>query len=522
MSSTFSGFNIAKSGIQTAQANLDITGQNMANVSTKGYTRQRLDTYAVGTSTTNMRYASGDPGIGEGVNIKGATQIRDAYLDVRYRMENPKIGDTSTQLECLNDLQNLFDETSNDGLDSQFKDLLSKLQTLSGSPTDSVTQSTVRTSSLLLVQAFNNDAKQIDEIRNEQVNSLETNGVSKVNDLISSIAHMNSEIKSSNISGDPALELLDQRNQMIDELSQYANIEVSSKDISIGSGNTVSELSIDMVSGNQKFNLIDDNQGRQFSLAKDASGGVTFPVTIQLKNADGTAVTSSNDNSATLTNGNINDYLTTGTLSGALKQLNGKGDFATGSQSTERGIDYYESMLDNLAQSFADMMNKANSTTAGSYNKPLFTQTDGTTTSGITAANISLSSAWVNANGNYITTSKDDGAAGSNVLSIINQFSTKQPYETDTGKVFFNGTFQDCVTNISSTLGLQIQDVTRQNTTYQSTLDDIDKNRSSNSSVDINEEGINLISYNQALEASSRLMTTLDEALDTIINKMGV
>lgn len=525
MSSTFSGFNIAKSGIQTAQANLNITGQNMANISTKGYTRQRLDTYAVGTSTTNMRYASGDPGIGEGVEIQGASQIRDPYLDVRYRMENAKVGDTSAQLQGLDDLENIFDETTNDGLEAQFKDLVSQLQTLSGSPTDTVTQNIVKTSSLLLVQAFNNDANQINQIRDEQVNSLENNDISKVNDLINSITHINSEIKSSNISGNPALELTDQRNQMIDELSQYVNIQVSSNTVPIGSGNTVSELSIDMVSGGQKFNLVDDNEGRQFSLVKDASGTVTFPVTIELKNADGTAVTSSNDGSVALTNGNVNDCLTSGTLGGALKQLNGKGNFATGSESTERGIDYYENMLNRLAQSFADMMNKVNSTATDSYNKPLFTQTDGTTTAGITAANISLSSAWENADGNYITTSKNDGQAGSNVLYMINQFSTKQTYTTDgtdTGKAFFNGTFQECVSNISSTLGLQIQDVKRQNTTYQSTLDDIDTQRSSNSSVDINEEGINLITYNQALEASSRLMTTLDEALDTIINKMGI
>lgn len=525
MASTFSGFNIAKSGIQAALANLNITGQNMANVNTEGYTRQRLDTNAVGTSATNMRYASNGQGIGEGVEIKGASQIRDPYLDVRYRMENAKVGDTSAQLDVLDSLENIFDETAKDGLGSQFKDLVSKLQTLSGSPTDSVTQNSVRTSSLLLAQSFNNIAQQVDQVRDEQVSSLETNDIAKVNDLISSIAHINSEIKSSNISGDSALELTDQRNMMIDELSQYVNVEVSTKEVSIGSGNTVSELSIDLVSGSQKFNLVDDNEGRQFSLVKDASGGVTFPVTIQLKNADGTAVTSSNDGSATLTEGNINDYLTTGTLSGALKQLNGKGEFATGSESTVRGISYYEDLLNNLAQSFADMMNQANSTTDGTYNKPLFTQTDGTTTSGITAENISLSSAWENADGNYITASKNSGETNSNILYMISQFSTNNSYTTDgtaTGKVFFNGTLQDCVSNISSTLGLQIQDVERQNTTYQSTLDDIDTKRASTSSVDINEEGINLITYNQSLQASSRLMTTLDEALDTIINKMGI
>ena len=73
MASSFSSYFVARSGIQNAQYNLRITGQNMANVNTNGtstvYTRQRLDSYAVGSSGNNMRYANtSDLAIGGGVD----------------------------------------------------------------------------------------------------------------------------------------------------------------------------------------------------------------------------------------------------------------------------------------------------------------------------------------------------------------------------------------------------------------------------------------------------------------------
>ena len=527
MRSSFFGFYVAKSGLQSAQANLQITGHNMTNANTDGYTRQRVDTRTVGSYTNNMRYASSDIGVGGGVENTSVGQIRNPYLDVRYRMEHPKVGDTEVQLDALNNLENLFDEISKDGIDAQFKDLISQLQTFVSNSTDGVVGSIVKTSSLLLTQSFNNAATQIDKIWNQEADSLDTNTITDANALLKSIAHLNQEIKSADISGNPALELIDQRNMMLDELSQYANIETSVNPVSVGAGVTVYEMSVDLVADNgEKFKLVENDEYRQLGLQRDAAtGALTTPVTITLSESNGTLVTKSNTGTA-LTGGVLNDYLTTGTLGGALRVLNGQGVFATGTESTERGIGYYSRMLDNLAQTFADIMNSANSVDNDPTTKPLFTTDDGETTTGINAHNLSLSDAWEQSDDAYLTTDRETGQSGDNLLYMITKLSEKRTYHTDTTDTsspsFFNGTFQEFVTNISTTLGLHIQDIDRQNTTYNSTLSDIDTQRTSISSVDINEEGINLIMYNQALSASSRFMTTLDEALDTIINKMGI
>lgn len=527
MRSSFSGFYVAKSGLQSAQANLQITGHNLTNANTDGYTRQRVDTRTVGSYTNNMRYASSDIGVGGGVECTSVGQIRNPYLDVRYRMEHPKVGDTSVQLDALNNLENLFDEIGKDGLDAQFKDLISQLQTFVSNSTDGVVGNIVKTSSLLLVQSFNNAATQIDKVWNQEADSLDTNSITDANALLKSIAHLNQEIKSADISGNPALELIDQRNMMLDELSQYANIETSLNPVSVGGGVTVYEMSVELVDGGEKFKLIDNGEYRQFDLQRETdTGELKTPVSITLKESNGTLVAKSNGGTL-LTDGVLNDYLSTGTLGGSLKVLNGQGVFAdtAAEESTERGIGYYSRMLDRLAQSFADIMNSANSIDNDPATKPLFTTDDGKSVDGINAHNLSLSAAWEQSTDAYLTTDRETGQSGDNLLYMIDQLSKKRDYNTksdNSGDAFFHGTFQEFVTNISTTLGLHIQDIKRQNTTYSSTLSDIDTQRTSISSVDTNEEAINLIMYNQALSASSRFMTTLDEALDTIINKMGI
>ena len=141
MASSFSSYFVARSGIQNAQYNLRITGQNMANVNTNGtstvYTRQRLDSYAVGSSGNNMRYANtSDLAIGGGVDAKGVSQLRDPYLDVRYRLESGKVSKSGAEVNTLSSVEDLFDEIRKNGINSQITDLIKQLNTLAGSPAD--------------------------------------------------------------------------------------------------------------------------------------------------------------------------------------------------------------------------------------------------------------------------------------------------------------------------------------------------------------------------------------------------
>lgn len=522
MGSTFSSFYIAKSGIQAARANLQVTGQNMANVNTEGYTRQRVDSYAVGSNGNNMRYSNkNELAIGEGVFTAGISQYRDPYLDVRYRMENTKTGKSTTELGALNDMETVFDEIKKNGIDTQFQDLVAQLKTLAGNPSDKSLENIVKNSSLLLTQSFHNAAQQLSDVRDEQTYDFEKNALTKVNSLLQNIAHINQEIKSADISETPALELRDQRNQMLDQLSSYVSIQLTTKTVPIGGGRSVDELNVNLLSDNQTINLISNDQYNHFTLKKDASGATQEnPIEIQLKDPS--------DQLLTLSNSDV----TSGTLGGYLSMLNDSGEYDA--TTTTRGIGFYQKTLDKLAYEFASMMNQANSTNdPANDNKPLFSK-NSTTDTKITAGNICISQEWNTAEGSYVTGTKkpatpgvDNSKLGDNILYMVSQFTKDTTFTTDQNNntaspTIFSSSINSFMSNLSITLGLQIKTEQAKYDTFASNLNDVDTQRSAVSSVDVNEEGINLIMYNQALSASSRFMTTMDEALDTIINRMGV
>lgn len=576
MASSFSSYYVARSGIQNAQYNLRITGQNMANVnSTTGYTRQRLDSYAVGSSGNNMRYSNtADLAIGGGVESSGVSQLRDPYLDVRYRMESGKVSMSGTEVNTLGSVEDIFDEINKNGINSQITDLIKQLNTLAASPADTNLETIVKNSALLLTQAFHNASTQLEQVRKQETDSFLSSGVDQANSLLQNIAQLNREIKSCDISQVPALELRDQRNMLLDQLSQEFNIRVSSTSVSIGAGRTVEEMQVSLVSGTDTVQLINNDQYVQFEasttpttvstgtgLAGDGSSHVykekELNVSVYMRGFDGTMVTDAGGE-----NQLFNDKLTTGVFGGYLSMLNDSGEFdahsggtvtaldgtsvtASALPATTRGIGYYEKVMDAFAQDLAKTLNSVNAVTTtvddGSgtgatktvtVEKPLFSSSDGAGKP-ITAANISISDEWNKATGNYITASKDEtldgvdnSSSGKNILYMVLQFSKEKTFSTDDtdngGVSLFTSSLSSFVSKVSTTLGLDIKTVTNQNETYSSNLNNIDTQRASISSVDLSEEGINLVMFNQALTASSRFMTTMDEAMDTIINKMGI
>ncbi|MEG0894385.1 MAG: flagellar hook-associated protein FlgK, partial [Oscillospiraceae bacterium] len=279
MRSTFAGFYIAKSGIDSARANLDITGQNVSNENVTGYTRQRVDVYSRGSSGFNMRYASvGSVAIGEGVNLGGTSQLRDPYLDVRYRREQAKFGKSASELATLKDMEYIFDEIAKDGLDTQFQDFFKQLQNMALNNGDTVSENILKTSSKMLVKMFNYCSSQLEKVKLQEYSYLE-DSTKRVNEILSGIADLNKQIKEANIGDNPALELIDSRNMLIDELSGYIPIETQTKLVNIGGGKMVEELSISLVTnGVDKFNLVDNLEYRQLGIVKDSEKNIIQPV----------------------------------------------------------------------------------------------------------------------------------------------------------------------------------------------------------------------------------------------------
>ncbi|NLJ57600.1 MAG: flagellar hook-associated protein FlgK [Tissierellia bacterium] len=534
--STFIGYKTATGALKVNQYMLDVVGQNISNINTEGYTRQRLDINSVSINAVNMKLGTSGTIIGQGVEAKGVSQFRDVFLDLRYRMEASKTGSEYIQLEALEDLEEVFDEITMYGLDAQFSDLITQLHSLTSSPSDPVLEGVVRTSAQMLTQMFNNYSKEIETIEAQQLSYLKTGAIVKVNQLSENIAKLNRQIRESNISGNPALELNDQRNMLIDELSNYLDIEVDIEPLDIGGGKTIDELVISLRdskdSDGNAIKIIDRNNFNQLRVTTN-SNKVSIEMT--KRDADGKIV---KDGDGNVEYQDISFQIKGGRINGYLKFLNGKGEFASSADEFENsmGVQYYSSMLDTLAEKFATTMNNLNQIPSAFdsdgnvtdwIDRPLFDTKD--KTGKITAGNIKITDAWAEATESYITNSivnpkGDNSGATDNILRIINSFQESKTYyaDEDENKALFEGTYQEFLSFTTTKLNLQVSSTEISFDTYRETLFHIDYARSSMSSVDLNEEGVNLLQYSKSYNAAARLMTTLDEMLDTLINRMGV
>ncbi|WP_028829246.1 flagellar hook-associated protein FlgK [Proteocatella sphenisci] len=513
MRSTFAGFTTAQLAMRASQKALDVTGQNIANINTVGYTRQRLDLMSLNTGNGVNKYESSvNVKVGNGVLTTGLSQIRDPFLDIRYRNEAASVGTQDQKLAILKDLETIFDEVTKNGLQNQISEISSMLQKLSSEVGNAEFDSMVKSSSDVLTKMFNQYAKQLDGIREEHETNLNID-VTSINDIIGNIEKLNETIKINHIHGNSALELQDQRNLLIDELSSYMKIDVKYRVEKITDQVSVEVPVISLIGESGKIPLIDGNYKTELKVEKTADGKTNISMTMP-----------------DATSQDVTEEVTGGTLKGIIDMLNKSGEFDRGGE-TVRGIGYYEQSLDLLASKFAESFNTANGP-----GKELFAASDGTGI--ITAKNISVSEGWNNGTIG-ITASVIAGSpvgANDNILNMISMLSEKKDYmipaksavagppplPEEPEKLLFNGSFQEMFTNTGSMLALDVKSTTALLENHLTIADGVANMRDNVSAVSLDEEGMNILHYQNSYNAAARLMTALDEAINTIINGMGI
>lgn len=274
---TFGSFTQARLAIYAAHKGLSVTGNNIANVNTTGYTRQRLEQSSFGASGADRYYSSFDSRVGNGVLCTGLTQLRDPYLDIRYRGEMANVGSMDAKLGGLENIQAVLDEVG-DGddafgiIEAQLSDLVAKLRQLSDQTGHSLYDIQVRASADTLTKQLNAYASRLQEVYKNNMASYQQD-VSKVNGILTNIRDLNATIRKNEIHGDNSLELRDERNVLIDQLSQYMKIDVTYTTEELGGGQTVEKLIIKLgdanpdgkAGGTDTTTLIDGVYGAQLS-----------------------------------------------------------------------------------------------------------------------------------------------------------------------------------------------------------------------------------------------------------------
>ena len=257
---TFDSFTTARLGIYAAQHGLRVTGNNISNINTAGYTRQRVDQVSFKTGG-NDRYASFmDRHIGSGALVRSINQIRDPYLDIRYRNTSSSTAYYDTKLSGLQEIAAILDEVGKGGKDgddatkgngllyAQLQELADQLRAYGASPT-SDNNTLIRSAAETLTALFQNYAGRLEQVRKDTEKDLAKN-VEGANEILKNIRDLNKSIRDAELHGDKALELRDERNRQIDALSEYMHIKVEYTMEDVGAGIQVEKLTISLANDN--------------------------------------------------------------------------------------------------------------------------------------------------------------------------------------------------------------------------------------------------------------------------------
>lgn len=362
--STFATFTTARLAMAASQRSLDVTGQNIANINTVGYTKQQVDLVSLNLNGAELYSSNPSSKIGYGVETKSLSQIRDPFLDIQYRNQIAKVGTADAHQATLDQLGDIFDETDRDALKKALSDLSSNLDKLSSNANNSEFDSIVRSSTQVLLNYIHQKSTDLKSTREDTISSLEKTSIPAVNGLLSDISELNDSIWNSQMVGNPALELMDQRNSKLDELASYLPISVSYKEVSISNGAKYNYPVVKFTgSDGQTFNLTAGEHGENFASFsvernKDAKGKEDGTVSISLIPA--TDFPAYTDVSSLKTD--VTDYLKEGTIKGTVDMLNKSGELDNPA-TDYRGLGYYEKSFDSFVQTFAKTFNELNANT---------------------------------------------------------------------------------------------------------------------------------------------------------------
>ena len=460
MPGTFFGISIGQSGLAAAQIGEDITGQNIANAGTPGYSVQSLDQVASDPYTPADRSTQLTPGlIGTGVSVRSIQRASDQFLDTQVRDANASLQGQTTQSNALKQVDDTFGEPSATGLNAALTSFFSAFQDVANSPENAGVRAAAVQQGVALSHTFQTVSSGLASVA-ASVSGQSAAAVQFINTDSAQIAALNLSIKASTRNGQSPNDLLDQRGILLDKLSGLANITVQNNadgTVNVAVGSTA------LVLGNDSFTA---------SLSSLTAGG-----------------------------------LSGGSLGGL--------------QAVSVKVSAFQSQLNATAASVVSQVNAAQANGLdlnGNAGTPFFTATAGSE-----AGTIAVS-ADLQANPSHLaaasvpTPPATFGAGDGSNAQVIAGLLTK-PVTTPTDPLV-GQTIQSFYQGTVSTAGGQAAAALAGQKTAQAGYTQFSNSRSSETGVSTDTELANLLKYQRAYQASARVITTSDDMIGTLINNL--
>ncbi|MGG6437963.1 flagellar hook-associated protein FlgK [Saccharococcus caldoxylosilyticus] len=536
MLSTFHGLEAAKRGMMTQQAALYVTGHNVANANTPGYTRQRVNFVTTEPFPAPGLNRPQIPGqMGTGVTAGSIERVREYFLDIQYRGENNKLGYWEARADAVAKMEDIMNEPSDSGLAKTMDQFWQALQDLSVNPENEGARSVVRQRGLAVVETFHYLANSLSQIQTDIGTQIGVT-VTQINSLAKQISELNQQIASVEPNGYLPNDLYDERDRLIDELSKLINVQVE-KHQTGGNAPATAEGTYDIyfLNGNEKVYLVQGGnfQSISFPDGQDVDGDKDHiqemppAAGVTILQAGGTSVSFTSNNQATFPMGKLRGLIE---AYGYVVQDSNNQPIVTG---------IYPDMLNNLdklAYTFGKLFNAVHEKGYGLNGETGVSFFDGLDQVKGAAKTIDLSDDIINDLANIAASmEKDKPGNGNNAINLANVGG--MPLSADTVSLIgtantiqistlnlplTSGTVQTNYQGWIGKLGVDGEQANRMKNNSDVLRQSVEERRQSVSSVSLDEEMMNMIKFQHAYNAAARQITVVDEMLDKIINGMGI
>jgi len=439
---TISGlFEMGKRSLLAYQSAINTTSTNIANVGNENYSRRRAEF----------------TGLSNGMPWEDSVRLRQQFAEQQLWQENQQLGRYGSLDTMLTQIEDIFAEDTDAGLSNVLNQFWNAWNDLANDPESQTARTIVRDKAVVLTDRMRNLYSDLSDLQQQTIPEVESQ-ISQINQKLTELSRINDQLRSGQ-SGD----LLDQRDKLIDELSEFLNIKVKEKSthevtiyaegLVLVSEGHVNQLEYDMVEQN----------GRNL-------------VQLRVKNIDKAL------------------SATSGSLSGYLEVHN-------------KHIPEYLSKLDEMAQQLVSNVNNIHTT---GENLTGVTGINFFTPGISSAADFTVNQAVIDDPSLIATRLAGEGDGSGSIAQSISNLRFKT--------ITSEGTVANFYQSMLSGLGNNIQE---NEFLYQSQnliVNQLQNQRDAVTGVSLDEELTRMMQYEQAFQAAARIVTTVDEMMQTVLD----
>lgn len=481
---SFGGLYISASGIYANKKSLDTVSHNISNANNPDYVRQR----AIHASSPYTQNFDGRYKMGTGVDVQEIRQLRDEFLDIKYREESETFGYWKASGEILGEIEMIFNEVTNSGLQKVMDDFWNAWSEAYKEPDSLTIRGLLHENAVAFTETVNHMSTQLDNLQ-FNLNKDILNKVEEVNTILKNISGLNKNIKMAEGYGKNivANDFRDKRNAMLDRLSTLIPIKTYEK----STGEAVVSLNgRDIVNG-EDINLIKLEQN------KKGFGTIHWSDT------------------------------------GELIDLKGKGELGGFIDCRDKEVENYRDRLDTLVRTIAEKINEIHIggkdlqgkdglaffiDNESNKNETDFKKMD------ISASNIRVNPELSNFNKIALSKSGDlgDGEIAKDILALRKEVNNIKKEDANGKPLVYNMTFDDYYRDLVSSLGVDGNMAKSIALNQEVLLKQIDDRKGAISNVSLDEEMASMLQFQHSYVANSRVMNAIDEMIDNVVNKMGI